>query len=427
MAGPAIRMIELARQMDDEFDITVFSPYGGEHKFQLTESDKFHVIVGASRSELMEIAKNADVLFIQANVLKQYPRLARMNKFLIVDLYDPYLFSLLVQYQDDPATASSSYRLMHQVLENHMLTADFFVCASERQRDYWIGRFCALGRADPAMYKFDPSLRKLIDVAAFGLSDQVPEKSGKGLRADFQQITDKDFVLLWGGGVWDWFDPLTVIRAVSQLSHKRDDIKLVFMGIKSPNPKVPLMQMAVKSQSLAAELGVLNKSVFFSEQWIPYEQRVNYLLEADAAVSAHYDLIETRFSFRTRILDYLWAGLPILTTGGDQLAEMIDARKAGIAIDYEDVSGWAAAIEKLADDQVFKKACAANSSELAKEFHWSKSAQPLMKFCRAPYHTPAFEKVTMPSIVERAHAVYSRGGKELVLKRIKELSKDLLK
>ncbi len=123
-----------------------------------------------------------------------------MEKFLIVDLYDPYLFSLLVQYQDDPVTASSSYRLMHQVLEKHMLTADFFVCASERQRDYWIGRFCALGRVDPAMYKFDPSLRKLIDVAAFGLSDHLPEKSGKGLRADFEQITEKDFVLLWGGG-----------------------------------------------------------------------------------------------------------------------------------------------------------------------------------------------------------------------------------
>ena len=179
-------MIELARQLDDEFEVTVFSPYGGEHEFQLTESDKFHVIVGASRGELMEIAQAADVIFIQANVLKQYPRLARMEKFLIVDLYDPYLFSLLVQYQDDPVTASSSYRLMHQVLEKHMLTADFFVCASERQRDYWIGRFCALGRVDPAMYKFDPSLRKLIDVAAFGLSDQMPEKSGNGVAGRFR-------------------------------------------------------------------------------------------------------------------------------------------------------------------------------------------------------------------------------------------------
>jgi glycosyltransferase involved in cell wall biosynthesis len=277
------------------------------------------------------------------------------------------------------------------------------------------------------MYKFDPSLRKLIDVAAFGLPEQLPEKSGQGLHADFPQIKEKDFVLLWGGGVWDWFDPLTVIKAVAKLSDKRDDIKLVFMGIKSPNPKVPLMQMAVKAQNLAKELGVLDKNVFFSERWIPYEQRVNYLLEADAAVSAHYDLIETRFSFRTRILDYLWAGLPILTTGGDQLAEMIAARSAGIAIGYEDANGWASAIEKLADDKQFKNACADNSRKLSREFFWSQSAQPLRKYCGAPYHTPAYEKVTMPSVLERAHAVYSRGGKDLVMKRIKELSKDLLK
>ncbi len=427
MAGPAIRCIELARQLDDEFDVTVFSPYGGDHEFQLTDSDKFRVIVGASKTELYELANAADILFIQANVLKPYPDLAQMHKYVIVDLYDPYLFSLLVQYQDDPVTGSSSYRLMHQVLEKHMLSADFFVCASERQRDYWLGRFCALGRVDPAMYKFDPSLRKLIDVAAFGLSNDLPEKNSNGIRDNIAGISKNDFVLLWGGGVWDWFDPLTVIKAVAQLNKKRNDIKLFFMGIKSPNPKVPLMEMAVKAQALATELGVLNKNVFFSEQWIPYEQRVNYLLDSDAAVSAHYDLIETRFSFRTRILDYLWAGLPILTTGGDQLAELIDARHAGISINYEDVDGWVAAIEKMANDQDYRKSCAVNSSELAKEFYWSKSAEHLKRYCRAPYHTPAFEKVTMPSLIERAHAVYSRGGTDLVLRRSKELLKDLLR
>ena len=95
--------------------------------------------------------------------------LTTLEKFLIVDLYDPILFSLLVQFQDEPTTASASYRLMHQVLERHMLAADFCVCASERQRDYYLGRFCALGRIDPQMYKFDSSLRKLIDVAPFGV------------------------------------------------------------------------------------------------------------------------------------------------------------------------------------------------------------------------------------------------------------------
>ena len=46
-----------------------------------------------------------------------------------------------------------------------------------------------------------------------------------------------------------------------------------------------------------------------------------YLLDADLAVSAHFDDVETRFAFRTRLLDCLWAGLPVVTTRGDTLGD----------------------------------------------------------------------------------------------------------
>ena len=40
---------------------------------------------------------------------------------------------------------------------------------------------------------------------------------------------------------------------------------------------------------------------------MPYDERADYLLDADVGVSTHFPHIETEFSFRTRILDYLWA------------------------------------------------------------------------------------------------------------------------
>src|ERR1700733_2572666 len=174
MAGPAIRCLELGRQLAREFDVTVASPCAVEKDMELPAQQGFAVAAGATRNDIESLAQQADVIFLQANVLKPFPKLANMDKFIIVDLYDPYLFSLLAQYPDNPATASSSYRLMHQVLEQHMKVADFTVCASERQRDYWLGRFCALGRLDPRMCRFDPTLRKLIDVAPFGLADGKP-------------------------------------------------------------------------------------------------------------------------------------------------------------------------------------------------------------------------------------------------------------
>src|SRR5262249_48798549 len=129
MAGPAIRSLEIGYQLADEFSVTVFSPQGQtSDELKIRESDKerrLKIVAGGKKSQLHTLAEQADILFIQANVLKPYPALTRAGKYLVVDLYDPYLFSLFEQYTDDPVTASSSFRLMHQVLEKHMLAADF--------------------------------------------------------------------------------------------------------------------------------------------------------------------------------------------------------------------------------------------------------------------------------------------------------------
>lgn len=427
MAGPAIRAVELGRQLSDEFQVTIFSPVASDYELSGSESGNLNLTSCLSKRKLYDLAQSCDIIYVQANVLKAYPKLSRLDKFLVVDLYDPILLSVLAQYADDPITSSASYRLMHHVLEKHMISADFCICASERQRDYWIGRFCAIGRLSPEIYRFDPSFRKVLDVVPFGLPAHPATRNGTGLKGQVAGIGPNDKVLLWGGGIWEWFDPLTVIEAVAKLSPSHPELKLFFMGWKSPNPQVPLMEMALKSKSLAQKLGVLDKSVVFHETWVPYEQRVNYLLDADIAVSAHFDLPETRFAFRTRMLDYLWAGLPVITTGGDQLAETIAARGAGIALPYKDIDAWSHAISRVLSDSAFAQQLRQSSADLSQDFVWNKAAEPLRTFCRNPHRLPPFSKLKMPSLVERARAVYARGGSDLILKRSKNLIEDILR
>lgn len=429
MAGPAIRCVEIGKELARDHEVTVFSPCPSdiERSSEICDLPNFNIFCGGSKANLYKLAQNSDIIFVQANVLKPYPALSDMGKYLVVDLYDPYLLSLLAQYANDKITSASSYSMMHQVLQQHMLAADFSICASEKQLDYWLGRFCAVGRLSPELYSFDPTLRKLIDVVPFGLPDSRPERTGTGMKGNVSGINQTDFVLLWGGGIWDWFDPLTVIRAVSELSDRFPQLKLYFSGWKSPNPQVPLMEMAVKARDEAEKLGSLNRSIFFSEGWTPYNERVNYLLDADAAVSAHFDLPETRFSFRTRILDYFWTGRPILTTTGDHLADLIERRQAGVALPYQDVQAWQDAIATLLTSKDHQQRFAANSQSLAEEFKWSKTVDALRKFCAEPYHLPQWRRIRMPSLVERARAVYSRGGKDLVMRKSQEIIRDLIR
>lgn len=427
MAGPAIRCVELSKELARFCDVTVFSPRDTEYDTaEFYTNYQVKLVCGLGKSRVYELAREADVIFIQANVLKPYPLLARLDKHIVVDLYDPYLLAVLAQFDPGDISAHASYSLMHQVLERHMQIADFTLCASERQRDYYLGRYCALGRLTPEMYSFDRSFRKLIDVAPFGLAKDKPVRSGKGMKGTIPGIKADDFVLLWGGGVWEWFDPLTVIKAVDHVSKRHPRLKLYFLGFKSPNPQVPLMEMAKRAKRLSDDLGLTDKQVFFNE-WTSYEERVNYLLDADVAVSAHFDLPETRFSFRTRILDYLWAGLPVLTTCGDQLADLIQSGGAGQALPYQNVDAWTNAIETLVQSPDLVNRYANGATTIGEQFHWDKVAAPLVQYCKHPHRLPKFRQVQMPSVMDRARAVYSRGGKDLVMRRSKELILDILK
>ena len=87
-----------------------------------------------------------------------------------------------------------------RALHDQVRAGDFFLCASERQRDYWLGYLNALGQVNPATHAADPTLRDLIDVVPFGIPARPPERSGTGMRERLG-LSAEDLVLLWGGGV----------------------------------------------------------------------------------------------------------------------------------------------------------------------------------------------------------------------------------
>jgi glycosyltransferase involved in cell wall biosynthesis len=201
-------------------------------------------------------------------------------------------------------------------------------------------------------------------------------------------IGPDDKVVLWGGGIYNWFDPLTLLRAVDKLRIRLPNVRLYFLGLKHPNPHVPEMRMAVATRTLADDLGLTDVHVFFNEGWVEYDDRQNYLLEADVGVSTHLDHVETEFSFRTRILDYFWASLPVVSTGGDSLAGLIEEHDLGLTVPAEDVDALEEALYVLLADSEYSAACRANAVAVADDFRWSKVLSPLVKFCREPRRAP---------------------------------------
>jgi hypothetical protein len=137
------------------------------------------------------------------------------------------------------------------------------------------------------------------------------------------------------------------------------------------------MAMAAEAVALAEELGLRDRSVFFNFGWVPLTERGRYLLDADVAVTAHFDNIETQFAFRTRLLDCLWAGLPVVTTVGDSLGDLIVGRGGGRSVGYGDVDGWVHALGELLDDHDERVRAQVAAAALRPDFEWPTVLAPL--------------------------------------------------
>ena len=384
MAGPAIRAWQIAEALAPHHDVVLATTSP-----TCERSSADFGVEAADQARFEELERWCTVVLFQGYVLNHVPVLRTTEKVMVVDLYDPLHLEALELGRDQPEpdrsiNVASSVRVLGQQIAR----GDFFVCASEKQRDLWLGFLSAAGRVNPANYERDPSLRRLIDIVAFGLPDSPPEHTQQALKGVVPGIAADDEVVLWGGGVYDWFDPLTAIRAVDVLRHRRPRLRLYFLGVRHPNPAIEESRTLVAARALAGELGLTDRHVFFNEGWVRYEDRPNYLLEADVAISLHAEHVEAAFSFRTRILDYLWAGLPVVATRGDTFAELIEREGLGRVVADGDVTGVADALEYLLADAAVRSHCRARAGQVARQFVWSEVLRPLVDFCAAPAPAP---------------------------------------
>lgn len=383
MAGPAIRAWHMAEELSAEHEVELVTTSRCE-----LSHNRFRARAVDDR-ELRRLERWCEVFVFQGWVMSGRPYLQGSDKVIVVDVYDPMS---LEQLEHGREAGEAGRRRVVQaataVLNEQLLRGDFFLCASEKQRDFWLGQLASLGRVNPATYDDDQTLRSLVSVVPFGIPAKAPVKSRPAIKGVVPGISDDDRVILWGGGIYNWFDPLTLIRAVSSLRHRHPNVRLLFMGLRHPNPEVPEMAMAIAARDLADRLGLKGSHVFFNEGWVPYGERHQYLLEADVGVSTHLDHVEAAFSYRTRVLDYFWAGLPVVVTRGDALAGLVESRSLGLTVAPGDSAAVEDALARMLEDQAFADTCRRNVATTISELAWSEVLRPLLGFCRNPRRAP---------------------------------------
>ncbi|HXO08776.1 MAG TPA: hypothetical protein VN880_12125 [Solirubrobacteraceae bacterium] len=360
MSGPGIRAWALARALSEFFEVTAATtdpPAPSRDGIRL---------VPFTRPRLAREIVAHDAV-ISASVPPYLLPLAPSRPTLVVsDQYDPV--DLEVATLQDPTQQRRAVATNLALMDIQLRYADIVLFANSRQRERLEARLNTLARKD------QPELIEL----PFGVGPPPPPAQHRPLRERFAQVRPGDTVVLWWGAAWRWLDPLTAVRAFAGLADTRPDIKLVFTGARTPTREVQAMNATEQARELARELGLLEQTVLFWDDWVPFDRRHELLADADIGLCLHGVTDEAHFSARIRYLDYLWAGLPCILAEGDEISERFAAHGFSTLVAPGSPAAVQDAITHYADNPGSLAQAKIAGAALAAECRWETLAKPLI-------------------------------------------------
>jgi glycosyltransferase involved in cell wall biosynthesis len=299
----------------------------------------------------------------------------------VVDLYDPFIIENLHYYSTRGAEV---FQHDHATLMQSLLRGDIFLCASLAQRMFYLGLLLAAGRVNPVAFEDDPHFDSLLRVAPFGVQAPRPHSERRNNAILF-------------GGIYDWYDPMLAIDAVAIARKSIPALTLTFTT--HPNPELTPQAKTAEAVDYVARRGY-GEFVRF-EPWTPYEERGRFFERFKLALITFPQSIETDLSMRTRVYDYLWGGLPIVTCPAPGTDEILNRYAAGSVVLTESPETIGTAIVEILTDEPQYRRMVDGARQFVDEHQWPEVLQPLREFCRHP-HADRTKAATRPvSVLDR--------------------------
>jgi glycosyltransferase involved in cell wall biosynthesis len=264
--------------------------------------------------------------------------------------------------------AARDYRAAAVAMLAAIASADRVLCANESQRVSYLTILSMLGRLGP--HAPDPGV---VLCVSSGASPDPPARP----RDDAPHAP----VVLWCGGCYPWFDVETYLAALPAIAAAHPDARFRFAGIDgvgAPDalPLARRIREAVATPALAGRAELV--------PWTPYAERGALYAAADVGVCTYGDHLETRLAMRTRVIDMVWGGLPLVVSTGDEMSRVVERHALGRTVPPGDPAALAAAVGALLADGAARRAATVRARALATgELSWDHQAAPLARWCDA--------------------------------------------
>jgi glycosyltransferase involved in cell wall biosynthesis len=356
-AGVGIRFLEFARLLRSEgHHVTLLSPDAAEIEGAAAGALDYPTIARES--------EQAEVAIVQGHVANDFFAAARRIPT-VIDLYDPFVIENLHYWRE---RGDEVFDHDHATLLRSLRRGDFFLCASRSQRLFYLGLLLGELRVTPELFDRNPKLDTLLALVPFGVPPLPARQPGGALP---QRILF--------GGIYDWYDPTKAIDSVAIARERLGGLELVFN--RHPNAEITPQSRAAEAERYATRHA--HRFVRF-EPWAPYDQRLGYYERFGCALLTFPPSLETDLAMRTRLFDYFWAALPVVTSPAEGTDEIVERYGAGTVVRSNQPEDFAAEIVELFESRERAAAMIAGARRWAGEHQWAEVCAPLLEFCRSP-------------------------------------------
>lgn len=272
----------------------------------------------------------------------------------VLDFHGPHMLER--EYQGFGHRAANAW---HKVQAIRM--ADFFTCAGERQRLYFLGWLMAAG--------IRVTENDIASVAVCVAPD-LPVR----------RWNDDEPVFVYGGVFLPWQDPSAGLRALIRCMEKHGRGCLKFFGGRHP-------VFDIKRVELFDDLGKMLDGCQRVERmgFVSHDQLIDVYCRSHVALDVMARNPERELAYTTRTVEYLWCGLPVIYHHYSELSGIIRDYEAGWVVDPTDELQISAAIEEALTCPAEVRRRGMNAQRLVRErLVWDRAVEPLDAFCRDP-------------------------------------------
>lgn len=329
----------------------------------------------------------------------------RQDQQLILDGYVPIHIEMSARNSDNLDREYDAFNFENKIWTKALRRGDILLCANEAQKKFYTGVMAQVGRINPITYGDED----LIQIVPYGI---YREKAvAKNDPVSKLVKNKKAFKLLWFGGIYPWFDLTNLLEAVKN-ANKTTPIELIMVGVKNPFNQHPDFIKRYEEVMDYIKNNNMDEIVHITD-WVKFEDRAEWYLGSDAVVLINNIGMENTLAWRTRLVDYVWADLPIVTNGGDPMSDILEANKAVYILPDLDAKTIEKEIIKISKDKETLKQVSTNLSKVRRLLYWDKVTENLSKLISKGYK-PADAGLLKEVEILNSPVLQNAGGSRIV-------------